>query len=96
MATYKVPWSLTVSRSFNFQGKSILISPIKYSTITKRHYLSISVGDRSFDGIALIAGVDLLERFSLGLPPLYAFNNIVPLADPNPDNLELVFQGEAN
>lgn len=92
MATYKAPWSLTTTRSFNFQEKSILISPLVYSAITDRYYLSITVNGRVFSGIALISGVDLLGRFSTGLPPLYAFNTVVPLADPNPDNLELVFQ----
>lgn len=92
MKYFNVPWSLSNNRSFTYNGIPVVIGKLKYSAKTDRHYLSITVAGRVFDGIALISGVDLLERFSTGLPPLYAFNTIVPIADPNPDNLILVFE----
>ena len=92
MTFLKVPWSLSNNRSFNYNGVPVVIGVLRYNAISDRYYFSITVGLRKFDGIALVSGVDLLEPFSTGLPPLYAFNTIVPLADPNPDNLILVFQ----
>lgn len=92
MASYKIPWSLTTKRSFNYNGLAIIMGTIKFSQITQRHYFSITIGDSQIDGIALVAGVDLLQRFSFNLPPMYAFNAVNPLADPNPDNLMLIFE----
>lgn len=92
MSYFKVPWSLSNNRSFNYNGVPVVIGKLRYNAIADRYFLSISVGSRKFDGIALVSGVDLLARFSTGLPPLYAFNTIVPLADPNPDNLILIFE----
>ena len=91
MAMFRVPWSLTSNRSFNYNGVAIVIGALKYNSIADRYYTTITVGDRKFEGVAIVSGVDLLQRFTTGLPPMYAFNTIFPLADPNPDNLLLVF-----
>lgn len=92
MATLKVPWTTSGETTFEYKGRRITFSALTYNKVTGRLSTSISVGDRTFSGVAIVAGVDLLARFGTGLPPLYAYNVRVNTADPSTSTLLLVFE----
>ena len=92
MATLKVPWSTSGDTTFEYKGRKIVVGKLVWNAVTERMSFSLTVGNRQFKGITLVSGVDLIQPFNTGLPPLYAFNVRVPLADPNPSNLLLVFK----
>lgn len=94
MATLKVPWTVSGETTFEYKGRKITVSSLFFNKVTGRLNMSVTVGTRKFSGIAVVSGIDLLARFSTGLPPLYAYNVKLNTADPSTSTLLLVFEEE--